>query len=90
MIVHLLSFAFMKIFNTKSIDVQQQWKLAFDFRILREQVWKRKLKFMAVYEYNANSNCSVLEQQVDGKLQDLSDQFANMKTADMLPTTYVR
>ena len=80
----------MKIFNARSIDVEHECQLAFNFRTFREQVWKGKLKFLAVYKYNANSNCSVFEEQDGGKLQDLSDQLANMQITDLLSNNYVR
>ena len=65
----------MNIFSTKSVDAVHEFQFAFDFRSVRELIYKRKPKFLADYKHNANLICSALERQASSEQQAMSDQL---------------
>ena len=57
---HPVTMAFMKIFNTNSIDTVSYCQSAFGFHSVREQVLRRKINLLAKLNQCQNSMCSSL------------------------------
>ena len=57
---HPVNRAFMKIFNTNSIDIVSYCQFAFGFHSVREQLLRRKINFLAKLNQYQNSLCSSL------------------------------
>ena len=53
----------MKIISTKTIVAVHECHLTFGLHPVREQVYKRTIKFLTNYKYNANLILSAFEQQ---------------------------
>ena len=54
---HPVTMAFMKIFNTNSIDIVSYCPSAFGFHSVREQVLRRKINFLAKLKINVRTRC---------------------------------
>ena len=57
---HPVTMAFIKMFNTNSIDIVSYCHSAFDFHSVREQLLRRKINFLAKLNQCQNSLCSSL------------------------------
>ena len=77
---HPIIATFMKVFNTKSVDVNRDCQMSFGFRSLHEQILTRKIHFLNNFISCQNSICSVtLANCAKNELFTLQNQFANFK-----------
>ena len=74
---HLVNMAFIKIFDTNSIDIVSYCQSAFRFHSVSEEVLKRNINFLAKLNQCQNSLCSSLSaNRVDSELLLLRIQLS--------------